>query len=135
MTPSASRLLYVDTSALARLVVSEANSEELATYLREAVLVASALGAVELMRLARRNGDAEARRAEDVLATIGLIAVTPDVLEAAARLEPASLRTLDAVHVATAQLLRPDLEALVTYDPRMRAAAEAAGMPVAAPGA
>lgn len=56
------------------------------------------------------------------------------MLEAASLLDPISLRTLDAIHLATVLSFADDLEIVVTYDARMRAAAEALGLPVVAPG-
>ena len=55
------------------------------------------------------------------------------VVEAASRLPDPMLRTLDAIHVATALLIREDLDVLVSYDQRMLAAASAHGLPTAAP--
>ena len=67
------------------------------------------------------------------MARISLIRVDEVVLEAAALLDPLSIRTLDAIHVATALGFAADLDAVVTYDARMGAAAEALGFPVAMP--
>ena len=62
------------------------------------------------------------------------LALDPELLDQAATLAPAArLRSLDAVHLASAQVLGADLEALVTYDHRMEEAATALGLPVAAP--
>jgi uncharacterized protein len=74
-----------------------------------------------------------ARRGHEVLARLELIRVTDRVLLAAGTLLPAELRSLDAVHLATAQQLGSDLARVVTYDERMRAAAQAVGCPIAPP--
>jgi uncharacterized protein len=68
-----------------------------------------------------------------VLARLELVRVSDRVLAAAGTLLPAELRTLDAIHGATAQQLGSDLARVVTYDERIRAAAQAAGCSVAAP--
>jgi predicted nucleic acid-binding protein len=68
----------------------------------------------------------------DVLVIVGL---DPGIATAAATIGPGTIRTLDAIHLASAAALRTDLEALVTYDRRLAEAARAFGMPVASPGA
>jgi uncharacterized protein len=68
-----------------------------------------------------------------VLARLELIRISDRILTAAGSLLPAELRTLDAIHLATAQQLGGDLARLVTYDERLRAAATATGLPAAAP--
>ena len=72
--------------------------------------------------------------AEKVLGETSLIIPDGSVAWAAAWVEPVSLRSLDAIHFATAQRLRVGLEAIATDDPRMAQAARTAGMPVASPG-
>ena len=128
--------LYLDTSALAKLIISEAESGALRSWLGERrgqPLMTNALGAVELQRLAARVS-AEAREAAVLLlARIDLLSLTQTVLSAASQLPPPEVRTLDAVHVASAAEIS-DLQALVTYDSRMRATAHGYGLPVAAPG-
>jgi predicted nucleic acid-binding protein len=75
------------------------------------------------------------RRGETALEAIELIAISDDVLDAAGRLPPGTLRSLDAIHLATAVLLGSDLGSLLTYDRRMRETATAMGMTAASPGA
>ena len=77
-------------------------------------------------------GETAARRARDVLSR-DLVRINDRVLTMAAAMEPASLRTLDAVHLATASLLRATLNRIVCYDERMSRAAEAGGWRIAAP--
>jgi len=72
-------------------------------------------------------------RVREVLDSITLLIVTADILDAAGRLDPPMLRTLDAVHLATALALGDDLESIVTYDARLAAAAQANGVPARAP--
>ena len=78
-------------------------------------------------------GVAARRRARSVLERLDLLDVDGRILKAAATLEPSDLRTLDAIHLASALAVREDLEVVVTYDRRMRAAAERMHLDVAAP--
>ncbi len=72
-------------------------------------------------------------QARAVLDALVLLQVTTDVFETAALLEPATLRTLDAVHLASALTLGDELEGLVAYDERLATAAASLGIPVVAP--
>jgi predicted nucleic acid-binding protein len=133
---SALKLLYLDSSAIVKLVVREPETEALIALLADwPERVSSALSRVEVMRAARRAGGGEAvlSRAEEVLARIGLIHFDGGVLEIAAGLDDRRLRTLGAIHISTALSLGEDLGAIVTYDERMKAASEAAGIKVLAP--
>ena len=126
---------YLDTSAVVRLISEERETaalrRQLGKWRRHA---ASALLRVELIRVIRRAQSprllADARRQ---LATISLITTDDDLLDRAAELDPPSVRTLDAIHLAAARSLGADLGALITYDDRMSQAAAAIGLPVLAP--
>ena len=96
-------------------------------------MVSSALAWTEVIRAVRRARGRVAR-ARDVLEGIALVPIDDGILRGAADLAPVALRTLDAIHVATALSLRGDLASLVTYDDRLAAAATAAGIRVVAPG-
>lgn len=129
-------LVYLDASALVKLVVAEPESAALIDRLREwPHRASSALSITEVPRALRRAGFAApaTRRARAVLARVALIEIDRAILTAAASLNPAGLRTLDAVHLATALTLRPDLATFVTYDRRLGAAAELADLEVTAP--
>ncbi len=131
---SAERATYLDSSAIVKLVVAEAESAALLAFLRRRrPLVTSALSRTEVGRALARSGAAALRRGGDVLARLDLIRLSDRVLEAAARLPPAELRSLDAIHLATAQLLGASLRDVVTYDERMSAAAQGLGWTVVAP--
>jgi uncharacterized protein len=78
-------------------------------------------------------GPEAARRGHDVLARVDLVRVNDRVLDAAGALLPVELRSLDAIHLATAQLLGADLARIVTYDDRMAAAAKHLGLTAARP--
>jgi predicted nucleic acid-binding protein len=129
-------LVYLDSSALVKLVVAEPESMALIERLRNwPERVSSALALTELPRaLARVSaGTVAHRRAREVMGRIALVDVDRRILATAAAIEPNSLRTLDAIHLATALTMREDLEVIVTYDRRLRAAAERVRIDVAAP--
>jgi predicted nucleic acid-binding protein len=130
-------VIYLDTSAFVKLLWGERETPSLQTFLaerQEPLLVSSSLLLVEARRAVLREDAAQLPRADLLLTRIGQVSVTRAVLEAASRLPDPSVRSLDAIHVATALQLRPDLDALVTYDRRLAAAAERQGLPVTAPG-
>jgi len=78
-------------------------------------------------------GEPALRRGQDVLARLELIRINERILAAAGSLEPADLRTLDAIHLATAHQLESDLARLITYDERVGSAARAMGWSVISP--
>jgi len=126
---AADRAVYLDSSALIKLVVREAESEALTAYLRTRPLrVASALVRVEVPRAVRRHGPEAISRAAKVISPVRLLALDDGLLDAAAMLDADGLRSLDAIHVASAMTLGDDLEALVTYDARMSGAAGRLGL-------
>jgi hypothetical protein len=129
-------VLYLDTSALVKLVVREPESAALIGLLTKnpGPHVSSALARTELVRAVRRHGDpAAAGRALDVLAGVALMNMTTDVLDEAAVLEPRTLRTLDALHLASALRLGADVDGMVVYDARLAEAARARGLDVLVP--
>lgn len=135
--PSASKssLLYLDSSALVKLVVTEPETPALFEFLGGwPHRVSSALARVEVLRAVKRTGAGPAvrRRATRVLARVALVRIDDAVLAAAARVPPAELRTLDAIHVATARSL-DGLAGIVTYDARLGRAAERARFKVWSP--
>ena len=128
--------IYLDSSALVKLVVAEPESDALRRFLkRNPERVTSSLARVELLRAVRAQGDLAIKHALRVLARVRMLRVDDGVLEAAASLDPRVLRSLDAIHIASARELGSDLESLVTYDRRMSEASTMLGMPVRAPGA
>jgi len=131
---SAERATYLDSSAIVKLAVAEAESAALRVYLRgRRPLVSSALAQTEVVRALWPYGVDAARRGAAVLARVDLVRMGDRLLEAAAGLPPAELRSLDAIHLATVQQLEDSLTQVVTYDERMSAAAQAMGWTVVAP--
>jgi len=127
-------VVYLDASAALKLVVREAESGRLRRWLVDRPeRASSALLRTELVRAVRREEPGRLERAALVLRRLTLHQVADDVLAAAARMDPLSLRSLDAIHLATALRLADELEAIVTYDQRMIEAAGALGLPVASP--
>ncbi|HEY7370190.1 MAG TPA: type II toxin-antitoxin system VapC family toxin [Thermoanaerobaculia bacterium] len=129
-------MIYLDSSALVKWIVREAESEALLAFLAKRVEpVSSALAWLEVTRTLRRTTTTpeERARAEAVLAAVSRMPVTDAVLDLAMRIPPPNLRTLDAIHIATALTAGPGLEMIVTYDERLAAAAAANGIDVLAP--
>ena len=129
-------LVYLDSSSLVKLVVREDGTDELRAFVAgHPAVVTSALAVTEVRRAVGRVSSRRslADRARLVLDGIALLSVDLPVLEAAATLKPQALRTLDAIHVASALSLGEDLLAFVTYDERQAGAARRAGLPVAVP--
>jgi predicted nucleic acid-binding protein len=124
---------YLDTSAFIKLVRSEPESAALRSELAGRELLSSALLVVEGRRAARRYGELAARRARVGLTALTLLPLDRGILDAAADLGPAELRSLDALHLATVLSLGEDLERLYCYDARLTAAAQALGIVVSRP--
>jgi predicted nucleic acid-binding protein len=128
-------MIYLDTSAVLKLVLPEAETPALELWLTERIglpRVSSRLLRIELLRTVRRYAPTRAERAHVVLSGIALASID-DAASAAETLGDPLLRSLDAIHLATALAMQSTLSALVTYDKRLASAASAAGLPVAAP--
>jgi predicted nucleic acid-binding protein len=129
-------LLYLDSSALVKLVMPEPETGALLRLLAGwPERLSSALARVEVLRAARRVGDERAPgKAEAVLARVGLLEVDGAILDSAALLGPPELRSLDALHLASALSLGGDLGGMAVYDDRLARAARLSGIRVFAPG-
>ncbi len=129
-------LAYLDASALVKLVWREPETDALAAALSAEVrLVASEIAEVELLRaLRRRGGDAAAERAGRGLESVRLLPLSRHIRRRACELEPATLRALDAIHLASALHLGELLGAVYAYDTRLIEAARGLGLRVLAPG-
>jgi predicted nucleic acid-binding protein len=125
---------YLDSSAIVKLAVREPGSLALRRYLRRRQpLVSSALARTEVLRALLPVGGEAVARGRNVLQRLDLVRVNDRILNAASVLLPPGLRSLDAIHLATARELGGELGALVTYDDRMVAAAKRLGYRIVQP--
>src|SRR6266545_3674766 len=109
----AGQLLYLDSSAIVKLVMPEPETKALRELLRFwPERVSSVVARIEVERVARRIGGGAVRRARSVLSRIALVDLDQPVVRVAAALDPPDLRTLDAIHLATAISLGEDLGVL-----------------------
>jgi predicted nucleic acid-binding protein len=129
------KLVYMDTSALVKLVIPEPETEALIAVLTpQTRMVASEIIEVEAIRAARRaGGHGAVDTARDQLAGVRCLPLTRDIRRRASELEPDTLPSLDAIHIATALDLGERLDCVYAYDTRMTAAAEAVGLRTCAP--
>jgi predicted nucleic acid-binding protein len=127
-------VIYADTSALAKLLIAEAETPALRDWISEqdARLVTNSVGVVELRRLAARVSQQVLGAATVLLGRIDRLTLTPAALALAGELPPPEVRTLDALHIASAAQL-PDLHVVLTYDRRMAEAATRYGLAVESP--
>jgi uncharacterized protein len=126
--------LYLDTSALVKLVADETESTQLVEFVGDDEIISSLIARVELVRAVARKHERLVKRAEDLLADLSYVAVNRLTTGAAAWIQPWTLRSQDAMHVASAVRMREGVRALVTYDDRMVHAGRLAGLEVASPG-
>ena len=119
---------------MAKLLLSEPESVELTARVARTRLASSTLAGVEVARAVRRVGpDPFALEVRRILSGFDSIAIGAAVLDHAARLDPPALGSFDAVHLASALTLGSALSAFITYDRRLAAAAEHAGLAVESP--
>ncbi len=129
-------MIYLDTSAFLKTVLSEPQTAAMEAFLATVEsprFVSSALIAVEARRSVLCNDPSRLPRTDLALVRVTQVEMSEAVLEAASRLPDPQLRSLDAIHIATALLIREDVDVLVSYDQRLLAAATAYGLPTAAP--
>ena len=127
---------YLDTSAAVKLVVAEAETDALRAWLKKssAEIVSSDLLRTELLRATRRGAPDAMGQARAVLDSVTLMTVTTPVFERAGELDPNLLRSLDAIHLASALQLGDELEGIIGYDTRLLEAAELHGITTVSPG-
>lgn len=128
--------LYLDSSALVKLVQRESESGALRKYLRRYradSLTVAALARVEVVRAVATAGGGAVAKARRQLGRCESVVLDRALLDRAATIAPGQLRSLDAIHLAAASALGTDLRALVAYDDRLLAAADALGLPTARP--
>jgi predicted nucleic acid-binding protein len=129
-------LIYLDSSALVKLAITEPESAALTRWLRDQsnlVRVSSSVVRVEVPRAIWRAEPTALPESYQVIRRIGEVGLTDEVLSKAAGVRPATLRTLDAIHLASALAIRPELTAFVAYDKPLLDAAKDAGLPTASP--
>lgn len=130
-------LYYADTSAVIKLLVEETHSKMFAAFYdshADAEWVSSALLRIEVTRAVTRALPALLPDARDLLTAFSYVAVDDDIVEAAMNEPGRGLRSRDAIHLATARILAPELDGLVTYDDRLLRAATEAGLSTVSPG-
>ena len=126
-------LAYLDSSAIVKLAVPEPESIAFGAWRTDRHAVTSLVAITEVLRAVRRERDGSVPFALSALDRIARIPVDDDLVMLAAELRPPALRSLDALHLATALALRDVLDAFVTYDGRLADAARDAGLPVVVP--
>jgi predicted nucleic acid-binding protein len=128
--------IYLDTSALVKLVGAEDESQPLRSFLSERVednLFSAALARTELIRAVAPNGAQAIADARDLLSGLHTVVLTRQLLDDAGTLLPLRLRSLDAIHLVAARRAGDTLRAVMTYDARMLSAAADLGIPTASP--
>jgi uncharacterized protein len=126
--------IYLDSSALVKLAVREVHSDALRRHLRRRrPLMSSALARTEVLRALLPGGEPALAAGRRVLSRVDLVRVSDCVLDQAGTMSPVELRSLDAIHLATAGRIGTDLAEVVTYDQRMARAARSMGYRVSSP--
>lgn len=130
-------MIYLDSSALFKLVWDEAETRHLHHWLDtrpDVPLISSELGKIELLRGCRRYDDTTLDDAHNTLEFINLVPIRSNIVEMACEVGEPKLRSLDAIHLASGLTIHADISAYCAYEHRLQAAATAAGLPVIAPG-
>jgi uncharacterized protein len=131
-------VIYLDSSALLKLLHDEAESDELANWLAACAgtpVVSSELAKVEVVRACRRINPTTLTEATALIAGLDLIPLSGAVIDEAANVGGTTLRSLDAIHLASALSIQAEISAFVAYDHRLAEAASTAGLELLAPGA
>jgi uncharacterized protein len=129
-------VIYLDSSALVKLALSEPESSALTGFLASRqgqALVSSTLHRAEVLRAIWRSEPGALPRAQRIIRRISLVSLSHELLDNAATQAPAGLGTAAAIHLVSALTIKKDLTAFVCYDSQLLQAAEVAGLPIAAP--
>lgn len=129
-------MIYLDSAAVVKLVHAEPESSALRGWLDERAEIgwtSSVLVEIESFRAQARYAPDAVSRLPAVLDQIDLIDLGPRIRILAQTAKPATVRSLDAIHLGTALYSRSQLTSFVTYDKSLRDAADAAGLPVDSP--
>jgi predicted nucleic acid-binding protein len=130
-------MIYLDSSAFFKLIVTEPETDALRSWLAthsDLPIVSSAIARTEVPRAVGREDPRALPRSFRIIRRVGKVTLTDDLLELAASLEPVTLRSLDAIHLASALTIKRDLKAFIAYDKRLLAVARGSGLPTASPG-
>lgn len=135
------KLLYLDASALVKLVRREPQTVALTEYVNHAGLISSSIVLTEIPRAIRRALSLSPRQAPErtfanasaLLKAVGLLPLSRELLAVAGAIPEPDLRSLDAIHVASA-VVAAEIDAFVTYDERQRRVADRIGLMTASPG-
>jgi len=129
-------LYYADTSAVIKLLAEETDSKAFAAFYDDhgdAEWVSSALLRIEVVRAVARAVPARLPDARDLLTAFSYIAIDDEIVDGAMNEPDRGLRSLDAIHLATARILAPELDGLLSYDDRLTKAATDAGLRALSP--
>lgn len=129
-------MIYLDSAAVVKLVHAEPETAALRTWLGERAetpWTSSVLAEIESFRALARHAAEAVTRLHPVLDQIDLIDLSPRIRILAQTIRPATVRSLDAIHLATALSIQSSLTSFITYDKRLLDAADAAGLPVSSP--
>jgi predicted nucleic acid-binding protein len=127
---------YVDTSAALKLLAEESHSRAFAAFYDDhsrASWISSALLRIEVIRAVGRVMPAALPDARELLLAFDYVTIDDEIVDAAMNEPDRMLRSLDAIHLATARVLGTDLTGVITYHDRLARAAADAGIPVIAP--
>ena len=131
-------MIYMDSSALLKLIHPEPETPTLREWLagqQDVPAVSSVLARIEVTRACRHYSETARVEAAGMLAGLDVIPLSDELIDLAGQVGDPSLRSLDAIHLASAMAIRAELGAVCVYDRRLFAAAESSGFTVASPGA
>lgn len=129
-------MIYLDSAAVVKLVHAETESQALRDWLDERAetgWTSSSLVEVESFRALARHAPQSVTRLPTILDLIDMVDMAPRIRILAQTVRPATVRSLDAIHLGTALSIRPGLTSFITYDKRLADAARTTGLPVAIP--
>jgi len=125
---------YLDSSAILKIIFQEDESAALAKFITEPAITSS-ISRVEVLRTVQRIDPSRVQLAQSELAKINIVEPIPSILTIAENFShEVTLRSLDAIHVATLIFLSSATRGLITYDKLMAKNAEQLGLTVLAPG-
>jgi predicted nucleic acid-binding protein len=128
--------LYIDTSAIIKLIIEEPESEALENFIAstDSQLASSEIAEIETVRTLLKRAPDRLADCHQVLERLILLPISPPIRLRAEYVRPTALRSLDAIHLASALEIQPDLEAFLGYDNRLIEAAREAGLTTFSPG-